>query len=754
MGNFPFKVSLADMFRKMAGNYVNPVDYVSGFVGKLAAEPGNKITIDINPDDIRISSASTLDELVMSEIISGSPVAITRFVPPGDYNEVKISSGKKGVEFSRERGRFEERQLQTPIEGTRVLIRREGKNGEAMNSKNDWRIRADRERLRKIYDGSNLEIELNGELIGKLGKGYDFSREEFSGRIGYDRFSKGGLHFYQEGRKIDSERLLDCIDLRLYEHGIPATITLSGIIKKGNDRYEKLKTAIPEILTDMLGSKYVHGLKEESEASYQNLLRKVAFSFKDNSKLLEILAENVRFEGKDGRNQKLYSLKELKSEREAADSLDSSERELYRLLSGEELPKPEQKPSRKRLPAWLLVPTVAAFAAGYVFANPAQFHDAYSQNQAMAVEIEHGAAEMEDEEKIPYGAYGGMSREELAQTILLSQKGGNASKGYVLEDVSNYVEMIDGVPTWTDKAPVNKLESDITVHIPKELIKYIDEPDSKKIAAVVSYVRDNFEYDVIDEPLARYDSMIDAMLQEKKAICSTANTYAALILDRMDVDDILYATGTYAGVPHAWLIEIDKNGKPSKIDDATPRNINDELFNLLMESGVSLGMSGLNPLDLYASLRDGAGSQSLDDFATMIAENPVGSTISTLNLGGRLAVYAGAVSLLGATGKGAYELAKYAAGDRRRKRGLPAIISTDGPMVESEGYGIVEDLLGYSIQKSEGEKGMFDRKGRTIYIPGQDLNPKNPLLMAISAVDYLPGKERQDVLGRILDAAK
>lgn len=751
MGKFPFKVSLADMFRKMAGNYVNPVDYVSGFVGKLAAEPGNKITIDINPDDIRISSASTLDEMVISEIISGNPTAISRFVPPGDYNEVKLASGNKGIEFSREIGKFEERQLQKPIEGTRVLIGRDNKKGEKGNSKGSWEIRADRERLNRIYDGSNLEIELNGELIGKLGKGYDFSREGFSGRIGYDRFSKGGLHFYQDGRKIDSERLLDCIDLRLYEHGIPATITLSGIIKKGNDRYGKLKDALPEILADMLGSEYASCLREESEASYQNLLRKVAFGFKDNSKLLEILAENVRFEGKGGKGHNLYSLKEIKSVREVSDSLDNSERELYRLLTGEELPKPEQKAPRKRLPTWLLVPTVAAFAAGYVFANPAQFHDAYSQNQAMAVQMEQGQADIDD---ISNYAYGGMSRQELAQTILLGQKGGNASKGYVLEDISNYVEMIDGVPTWTDKAPANKLESDITVHIPKELIKYINEPDSKKIAEVARYVRENFEYDVIDEPLARYDSMIDAMLQEKKAICSTANTYAALILDRMGVDDILYATGTYAGVPHAWLIEIDKNGKPNRIIDATPKNVNGELLNLLMESGVGLGISGLNPLDLYASLSYGVGSPSLDDQVRMIAKNPIGSTISTLNLGGKLAVYAGAVSLLGVTGKGAYELVKYAAGDKRRKRTLSHLGGMDELSEEAKGYRIAEDLLGYSIQKAEGEKGMFDRKGMTIYIPREDIDLKNPLFMAINAGDYLPGKERQEVLERILDAAK
>lgn len=184
------------------------------------------------------------------------------------------------------------------------------------------------------------------------------------------------------------------------------------------------------------------------------------------------------------------------------------------------------------------------------------------------------------------------TREDLARALRRSNGmdggisihgcGGVTIEGEPSKSALNSLSKVSKWPLWANEMPIDEL----VIHawndtlVPEEITKNLT-PEStleEKLKVVRGYMMETFEYDAIPN-LDIYEDVIDAMLAEKKAVCDSANTYAALLLHELGVKRIHYLVGNN----HAWL-EVDHGTKDApdwQAFDMTPERMNPELFSLL-----------------------------------------------------------------------------------------------------------------------------------------------------------------------------
>lgn len=162
--------------------------------------------------------------------------------------------------------------------------------------------------------------------------------------------------------------------------------------------------------------------------------------------------------------------------------------------------------------------------------------------------------------------------------------GGKKTEENQTKSAFNSLSRYSNSPIWANEAPIDELAIhawDDTL-VPEEITNKLA-PEStleEKLAAIRGYMMKTFEYDAVPN-MEKYNDAIDAMLREKKAVCSSASTYAALLLNELGVKRVHYMTEKN----HAWL-EVDHGTKEApdwQPFDMTPERMNPELFKLLQK---------------------------------------------------------------------------------------------------------------------------------------------------------------------------
>ena len=166
---------------------------------------------------------------------------------------------------------------------------------------------------------------------------------------------------------------------------------------------------------------------------------------------------------------------------------------------------------------------------------------------------------------------------------------GNA-EGYVSTDTSNVLDIASIGMVWKDIEPANIGLAVIGINpqLPNILYQYqqADLTLEQKVSIVMNYIQNNFEYDAIPEEVGHgYPDPIQALLQERKAICTGGNSLAAWMLYNLGAYDVREASGTLNGVPHLWLqVNYGSDTEPNWVTtDFTPTDLSERLENLLAE---------------------------------------------------------------------------------------------------------------------------------------------------------------------------
>ncbi|MBW2976719.1 hypothetical protein KY347_04705 [Candidatus Woesearchaeota archaeon] len=711
---FAFKLSLLDWIRKLNSNYEDPVDFLSNFVS-LFYEHGATVDIHICDDAIELEGSGTIEDKLFENVKHGNFRELTTVIPPvKDYEELTLKSGNWVLKIDGERNMGVEK-THNPDNGTRLLIKR--------NNPPKGEI----DRLCHLYRGSDLEVKVNGKPLTVYDNAFEFQKDAFCGRVVYKSTTEGRIHFFERGRYISNIPFLPGVDMALHDHNIPTTLTKSRVITsgKGKEQYDRFQQALPLIMTEFLKSDYVSSLREKSERSYQTLLRTVFNRFKDNREICDIVRENICFADTTGKINIEYSIENLGKNL----GLEISEPELYKELTGKTFLVKEDTPegvpylTRRGVPYL----TRRAFVVGSVLAASC-ITTGLSLNPVG-------------------GFYGGINwehQEHIAREIVAPRDG----SGYIRLDTSNYVfQQPDGTILWGDREPYDTLISSVHVELPEELTNLKEASTPEKMKAVWEHINKNFEYDAIEpEVRAKYPDILTAMISERKADCSSGNTYAALLLHELEVYNLRYAVGPRSGIDHGWL-EIENDGQ-WEIADFTPEIMSETFQNLINEYGGipthAVNVSG-NRFYSFPGRVDVTIQNPVfytEPSLNVTIQNPVCYTEPILKEIGLALAFSAATPLFVA---GTYMVVS------KLISGLSKS-GTDVPPVEANAVTLktIEDILDIPVVAT---KNKFEYSKGTIYIPPDRLNM--PVLGIVTeAVPQLPPDRQLEIYRKIANLAK
>ena len=327
MSGFAFRISLVDMVRKLRYRYEQPVDYLDNFVSRLYT-PGGEIGFELSEDHILLKSNHDLDPGFIEEIKGNGLLAISAIMPPvSDYQAVEILTNDRRIGIDKKRNISIE-PYGMPKRGFTLDISRKTED-----------TIAEVRRLKRLYSNSDLEIAINGAGLEKSkSNSHQFSEEGFSGEIFYNPYSRGELHFFSAGRYISSKLFLPGIDVLLYNHPFPATITKTRTITEGrmHDEYARLESLMPRIVLAYLKSDEAKNLRIGSEASFQTMLRSVLMRYSDDEAIASQARKEIIFADSSGRFNPKYSLEYISAHNIRL--LSSQDRIIYRLFYGDGSP--------------------------------------------------------------------------------------------------------------------------------------------------------------------------------------------------------------------------------------------------------------------------------------------------------------------------------------------------------------------------------------------------------------------------------
>jgi len=135
----------------------------------------------------------------------------------------------------------------------------------------------------------------------------------------------------------------------------------------------------------------------------------------------------------------------------------------------------------------------------------------------------------------------------------------NLGSGYYRFNISNLLfKRTNGNLVWDYESFLNEIsvDNDIDINLPLQIADKIG-PDTTKREAlhiVRQYIDTNYVYASIDpSKKGNYDNILEAVMSEKKALCDSANTLAAVWLHDIGVKDVRVAHGALYGGFHRWL---------------------------------------------------------------------------------------------------------------------------------------------------------------------------------------------------------
>ncbi len=333
--NFAFRISLVDMIRKLRYRYEEPIDYLDNFIGEMY-NSGEPIEIDVREEGISVTCLSEIDKRFIERIYSNELLTIASVMPPvADYNTVCLISGKDEIMVDEAR-KIRHRERDEGIEGLWLGIDRHLDN-----------LEPEVERLKKMYGNSDISVSVNNEVLNCAAEDwFGFSEGDFSGKINYNPYSKGYIHFFKKGRFISSKENIDGLDVFLYNHPFETTITKSRTITegKGKERFKELLEILPGLVVEYMESDEGKKIWSGSDMAYQTLIRSLLLQYPESEDALEYARENIIFFSDNGSKNQKNSLDAIKGNRRI--HIPTSEMRFYKILTGEEW-KPESANNRK-----------------------------------------------------------------------------------------------------------------------------------------------------------------------------------------------------------------------------------------------------------------------------------------------------------------------------------------------------------------------------------------------------------------------
>lgn len=732
-----FRVSFADWFRKLNYTYENPIDFLHNFISLLYS-PGAVVTINQTDEAIGLSAEGTIDDRFFEGARGKDVGVLAKIVPPVvAYEALTLGSGNKVLTIRGESRDLEVITAAERLEGrTELTVTRKGS------------LPQEAARLEWLFRGSDLDVILNGSRLTSSKDGFDFQQGEVRGRAKYNPSREGELLFYDRGRYVSSLPFIPGVEIFLYAHGLPTTVTKSKVITRGagKEAFERLQGFLPSLMAQALRSPYAQSLSEES---YQTLIRVIFDRFKDNKEISDVVRENIRLADLSGNINPSWSISFLTEN--PGMEVSPLELKLYKQLTGEPY-HAKRSVGEKMRPNWLVkgvaLASLATLLAVAVF-GAQRIHSTSTDRYAAG---EHAdlttAAPSFGELLLPGQSFGGeelggdyISNDRLAR-LLMAKGGGGGGKApapapfYNRFDTGNHLFMRTGKLIWNDSVPLDVLVSDFSVEVPKELAGLASATTDKKIRAVWKYINANFEYGAIPPyKNVLYPDFVAALEAEQKLICSSANSYAAALLNQLGVRNIRYAVGDHYGTPHAWL-EL-KKGDKWVIKDFTPTKMAADLKEQMSAYGG--GMNDAGVLGEMKSLADP--SQILGFYKETLLRLSI-DPAAPFEETWRLLAALSAVSLIGA---GSYEAATLLARHRRRAKGAQAPVDmVTTPDEERLKLIQVEAILGGVRIGAIGDGnngGEPHYNGGVLFLPGSMLTG-SPLRVAAEAAQALPEKER------------
>ena len=750
---FAFTVSLVDMLRKLHFRYADRIDYVDTFVSKLY-HPGAEVHVSTDDQAITLQADQALPAQFLDSLVAGNFLALAHALPPAkEYETVTIDSDGRRIVIDAERTIREESDRNEegrPRRGTRIVIARKS------DEHQQW---GEAQRLNQLYQNSDLAVTLNGaSLQDSHVHQFSFEQEGFQGTLVYDRYSAGSLDYFVQGRHIGSERFVPGLHLRLYQHPFKPTVTKSKVITtgRGREEHERLQRAFPEIVLAYLKSDSMQQLRQESEQSYQTILRSVIPLAQHHQLLSEHLSAELRFTDDTGQRKGEYTAAFVRNhplqftyadEARALGLVDE------RALASASTDSPVSDRASRRRVSPVLAGVLAAASLGMFAYHAAPYVDALvdSRNKPVAgVRAEESCKTCKGgnmdqrlralaENLSSLGAEP-MDKDELIRTLsdLLRQSStGGMSAGYIRLQAHNTLVCSPDRLIWSNSNP----ESVLSTHgcdlvLPVEISGRVTTDSSlkQKLRAVASYMG-HFVYNALEpNAVAQYPTILDAIAGEKKAICNSGNSLAAILLHDLGVKNVRAASGVYNGVPHMWLeLNLGSERKPDwAVYDFTPTHLDPEIAaqlgpELLAEALARLygGVSNLLQ-EPFAGL-GALGNRMHDDFV-QIAQRPdafmyQGSALFML------------VALAGLTAAGGIALTSRARKAARRLVHETPFALTSAPQYEQP-CAIIRDLLGVRrvYDRLLGASPVYDRKKQVLGIPSSYFEQYDPLHIALHLV--------------------
>lgn len=319
---FAFKVSIPDLIKKLFYRYRYDIDFVDNFISRIY-HPGERIEISLDRESIEIRSPGTIDDGLFRSIQKKDIMTIASVIPPIlDYKNLSVSFGNMSITTGEDRKPKPEI-LGNSIEGS--IIRIERTNADIGNEKS---------RLKDLYSLSDMEVILNGDIISPdQEKRFGFMRGTFRGTISYNPKSLGGINYFTKGRFVSDERLINGIDICLFEHPFPTTITKSKTITKRDKKHQELMDMMPDLLVMYINSDKAKALADNggNGSSYQTLLRLVYNQYSEHTGIKDAIKRNIRFFDKDGNLKKENNLSYVTDNLEV--ELANTEESLYYSLT-------------------------------------------------------------------------------------------------------------------------------------------------------------------------------------------------------------------------------------------------------------------------------------------------------------------------------------------------------------------------------------------------------------------------------------
>lgn len=748
-----FTVSLGDMIRKLGYRYERPIDYLGSFVSALYA-PGREVDIRLSDHAITLTSPGSLDEGFLDDIVNKKILALCDVIPPiKEYRSVTIQSGTRMIVIDENRNI---EQYESPREvGVEITIQRD-----------ELEVEPETERIQRLYIGSDLEMRLGGEQLSRQPPGsFHFDQDGFVGQIDYNPLTNGGVCYFAQGRFVTHEPNVRGVNINLHQHELQATITKSNIIKsgKGKKAYEAWKKALPNILLSFLQSEEVTTLRDGSELAYQTLLRSVMREYRGDPVLHDHLIDNLRFSDNKGRIRKRYTAAYVEAHPELFGGSPEGEllgtrTEVYRP------PEPSRySPIVRGIAAASLLLLIGVGAASFLSNVVGGGLQGPCSGSSCAVD--RGALPPPSQDPLVEAIRGGNegarygTNSELSGLLNMLMKAAAEkrklshlfSNPYVRKGTNNVLTCSKNAMNWTTGEPLEQLVVKDCVADMGGIFAYpnrLREKDLEEKIDIVSRVLRGFTYGTVHPKQAQfYKDILEATLVERRAICNSANSSAAVLFNMAGVHNVRAAYGTYIGVPHMWL-EINEGTQEDpdwEVYDFTPARVDKEVL-----ADLNIDLSFIKAFQsLYGLVVNRNNNQTSFDHIQNEGQVMIGNPVMYANMAASQLISFAVMGLLLAGGIALVSGSVAVARDRQARFRAGNNIEFNGGEnpYATECYAVQDLLRVKRVEPTESDAFSYSPDRNVLSVPVGYLRARSPVDIALKAIPQM-GLSDQAALAR------